>query len=205
MATRIIPIGTVFGKWIVISEADGTHRNRRVSVRCTCGHERTVNAYSLLRGQSGGCHQCAVKKHGQSHTPTWNSWQSMNDRCAYFKKDLNKRYYGDRGITVCERWRGRDGFVHFLADMGERPPGLTLDRIDNNGNYEPNNCRWITMHEQARNKRNTVRMQTPWGVMPMADAAAKVGLTRQLVWWRLKTGCSDYEALGLSATVGERY
>ena len=164
-----------------------------------------ILVHSLLGGRSGSCKSCAVKKHGQSFTPTWNSWQSMNDRCYYLKKDLNKRYYGDRGITVCERWRGRDGFAHFLADMGERPPGLTLDRIDNNGNYEPNNCRWITMHEQARNKRNNRRMQTPWGLMSMADAAAKVGLTRQLVWRRLKTGRSDYEALGLSATVGERY
>jgi hypothetical protein len=86
-------------------------------------------------------------------TPTYFSWEGMIQRCT------NRRYpkwenYGGRGITVCDRWKS---FVNFLADMGERPDGKTLDRIDNDGNYEPDNCRWATLQEQRANQREWLR------------------------------------------------
>jgi hypothetical protein len=160
MATRIIPVGTVFGKWTVVSGACNPLSRHRIDVRCVCGRQYTVAARELLRGNSGGCAFCSNRKHGQSHdnkSRTYASWLKMRERCYRVNEPLYRRYYQDRGITVCERWSGRDGFMNFLADLGERPPGTSLDRVNNAGNYEPGNCRWATPREQATNRRKPQR------------------------------------------------
>lgn len=91
-----------------------------------------------------------MKTHGLSSTPTYRSWSAMKARCDGSSGEKNRKNYADRGITVCDRWRC---FENFLADMGERPAGMTLDRIDPLGNYEPRNCRWADLSTQNKNKR----------------------------------------------------
>jgi hypothetical protein len=91
--------------------------------------------------------------HGMSNTPEYRTWVAMNRRCSD-PHNVGFKHYGGRGIAVCDRWR--DSFISFYTDMGARPDGMSLDRIDVNGNYEPDNCRWASPKQQGLNRRNTI-------------------------------------------------
>lgn len=118
--------------------------------RCSCGSVKLVSSKNLLRAHTKSC-GCLVRESNGSHlmsgTPTYNAWRAMIDRCS---RPSHKQYarYGGRGITVAHEWQRFDGF---LANMGVCPDGLSLDRIDNDGNYEPGNCRWATNFVQSNN------------------------------------------------------
>ncbi len=138
-------------------------------------------------------------KHGHAlcgrNSPTYRSWAAMMERCTNPK---NKRYarYGGRGIAVCERW---SDFAAFLADMGEKPVSLTLDRINNDGNYEPDNCRWATSKQQGRTNYQA-RLVTAFGKTQMvSDWAAETGIKRETICRRLNDGWWPENALSKPA------
>lgn len=156
----MIPAGATFGRLVVIMPAPtpaGIRRQRRHYLcGCRCGALVVVRGDRLAEGRRTSC-GCsvpgrAVVPHGMTDTPTWTSWRKMKARCLD-PADVHWKDYGGRGITVADRWLGPEGFVTFLADMGERPAGMTLDRVDVEGNYEPANCRWADAVTQANNKR----------------------------------------------------
>lgn len=124
-------------------------------------------------------------KHGYAKTPTYKSWLSMRSRCLNEKAEQFPNY-GGRGISVCKEWG--ESFEAFIEDMGERPEGTTLDRIDPNGNYEPNNCRWASPKEQAANKRCNVKTLIGGKLMTLSSASDVYGIPKTTIYRRYKQG-----------------
>lgn len=144
-----------------------------------------------MKSQSLGNHHAVT--HGMSYSTTYKSWDKMLERCTN-PNAHNYPHYGGRGITVCGRWRK---FENFLADMGVRPEGMTIDRENRDGNYEPSNCRWASRSEQARNRSDNVLITIDGETMIQADWAKRSGVPAQTIQRRRSRGWSDRDAVML--------
>lgn len=180
--------GQRFGMLTVLESAGKANKQSIWKCKCDCGQLSIKRVGNLRHGRTNSC-GCLRKtttaklkvKHGMYGTPTYSSWSSMLTRC---NNPRNHKYpdYGGRGIVVCKEWYD---FPAFFSDMGTRPEGTTLGRIDNNGNYEPGNCEWQSDSVQARNKRNTALFEFRGLTAPLQAHCESVGMNYATVKSRI--------------------
>lgn len=196
--------GMKFGRLVAIKLDHIRGRGRAYWLcRCECGAFNICRSDVLTGGKSKSC-GClqkdvmafAVRKHGETvndkKSPEYRAWGNMRSRCAN-PNHPHFHHYGGRGISVCDEWSSFDAF---LRDMGRRPTdGHSIDRIDNNGNYEPSNCRWATKYQQSRNTRANRRIPTPLGEMLVCDAVETLGVNGPRIRNRLSAGWPESDVL----------
>lgn len=204
-------IGKRYGYWLV-KEYKGMdkHGHHTYLCCCDCGNEKIVALGNLKTGKSTNCGCEKLKKqmgntwsrkHGMSFSREYRSWESMIARCEC---ETNKEYpdWGGRGIKVCQRWHD---FRNFCADMGKRPPNTTLDRIDNNGNYEPSNCRWADAKTQCNNRRNNTFITYKGKTQTLQQWADETGIYKNTISMRINHyGWSVEKALTTPSLIPRR-
>lgn len=200
--------GTRFGRLLAVERLapNGSQRRAHYRCLCDCGNVHVVCGSSLVTKSTKSCGCLAKEKlaevaktwtlrHGQCGTPTYRTWKSMVARCTRTTHHAYARY-GGRGIVVCDSWRD---FTNFLADMGPRPTETTLDRIDGDGPYSPENCRWATWIEQQQNRRSNVILEHLGKSQCVAAWAREYGIAADTFTWRIKHGWSMEDALAAPA------
>lgn len=196
--------GKRFGRWTVVSYAGKRGTNPIWNCVCDCGTEKVVLSSSFLSGASVSCgcvrsEQLAARLTTHGHaprsgkTPEYSTWKNIVSRCTN-PKTRKWEEYGGRGIKVCDRWR--ESFAAFLADVGLRPSKQhTIERKDNDGNYEPGNVCWATRAQQSRNKRNNRWLTFQGETLCIRDWGLKLGLSRTALNMRIQRGWSVEKAL----------
>ena len=197
MGTMIDHTGEVYGQWTIKSKTT----KRKVLAECSCGIVKEVFICNLLSGKtiSCGCHRSEISKqrmttHGHSKTNLYYVWLTMRNRC---RNDTVKSYqhYGGRGITVCDDWNKSYESFEKWANNNGYCEGLQIDRIDNNGNYEPNNCHFVTQKENANNTSRNHRLEIKGEVKTISEWSLFSGIKRQTIQSRLKYGWDNDDLL----------
>ena len=174
-------LGQTFGSLTVLGFSHYTKAGAAYwHVRCVCGVEKTAHGYYMRNGRvnSCGCQKlinftARMTKHGKYLSREYQTWNSMMGRCLNPTSQAF-RHYGARGITICEKWKN---FVGFYEDMGDRPDGMSLERIDNEKGYSPDNCRWATHQEQMKNTRRCIHITYNGQTKILKDWARSLGMS----------------------------
>jgi len=194
-----ITIGSVFGAWTVTSEPIFIDGVRMAGATCKCGVSRDVVAHQLLSGASKSC-GClrsrallkANTRHGKSSDRIYSIWCAMLSRCTN-EKCKEFQIYGARGISVCDRWKS---FDCFYEDMGDCPSDShSIDRIDNDGDYKLENCRWATQSEQCRNKGNNITFMINGERKTLVEISEDYNMNYSTLYSRIRSGFSISDAL----------
>lgn len=200
----MISPGDRYGQLQIVREVEkrqfpSGQSHRRFLALCDCGKQTTVILGDIRTGNTTSC-GCVFleslssnprgKTHGQTGTPTYTSWLSMRERSVHIRNHPSTKWYHERGITVCDRW---ESFEAFLEDMGERPEGTTLDRIKNDENYEPKNCRWATDEVQNNNRSNNINVMIKGEKMGLAKACRAIGIHPASVRFRVQHHSISYQ------------
>lgn len=197
--------GRFFGRWLVLCRMANVNSRPRWLVQCRCKELRIVGSNSLLSGSSQSCGCLSRERtqawavlprtHGMTNSPEHRVWQGIKTRTTNPKASCYHRY-GGRGILMCERWF--NDFQAFYEDMGPRPsPKHTIERLDNDGPYSPENCRWATIKEQTRNKSTNVRLTYKGEHLCVAEWAERYGIPRSRLYAAAKSGATSEEELAI--------
>ena len=194
-------IGQRVGRLVVVSLHQKGTKNvgPKFLCKCDCGNEKVIPSTSLHSGDAKSCGCLNMETllarsitHGMSKTPIYRTWFGIKSRCTNVKND-DYEYYGGRGITICDRWL--KSFENFFADMGERPEGTEIDRIDNNKGYSPENCRWVTHKQNCRNFRQNRIIEHLGRSMTLVEWSEETGINQDRIRGRLNNGWSTEKAL----------
>lgn len=188
--------GLRYGRLVVLERCYDHPYNHAIRwvCKCDCGKMVTRTSSALKHGHSTSCGCWSREKkttHDLSHSPTYRTWRSMLARC-YDPKNPSYRFYGGRGITVCDGWKS---FQYFVDDMGIRPDKHTLDRINVHGNYNPENCRWATAKQQARNRTDTKLVTHNGQSRTLVEWSEIYGIKTVTLIKRLRSGMSFEDAV----------
>jgi hypothetical protein len=200
--------GMRYGRVVAIRECGkSSSGDLKWLFKCDCENEFIANGYHVRTGKVISCQKCSAErvrkasiKHGESNSPEFSIWTGIKSRC-YNKSTKAYKNYGGRGITICNRWL--ESFDNFLSDMGRKPSAKhSIERINNDGNYEPNNCRWVTIEKQANNKRNNRKLTINGITKNMAEWAREHNLSSSAIIFRLRKGLSGEDLIAKSQIYG---
>lgn len=204
MPKKVDISGRQFGRWVVLHEAGRSNAGKVMWLcRCACGKKERVAGGDLRSGRTKGCKPCSARDkattHGETKTKLHYTWLRMKDRC-YNRNSADYKHYGERGISVCAEWR--DTYIAFRDWSLENGyvEGLEIDRIDNNGNYCPENCRWATRRQQTQNTRRNVLIEINGDIKCRAEWARESGLNVNMIARRQQRGLRGEDLLSPSCS-----